>query len=142
MSRPHKLFWMDDQLLSGRRVLVIEDEMLVMMAIEDMLADLGCTSVTAAATIDQALSAIESRSFDLATLDINLDGRRSYPVADALGEHSVPFAFSTGYGDFGIDEGYRHRPVLNKPYNCRQLTAVLTALLAASAASPVALAAI
>jgi len=38
-----------NKLLSGRRVLVVEDEMMVLMMIEDMLADLGCESVSAAA---------------------------------------------------------------------------------------------
>jgi CheY-like chemotaxis protein len=66
-----------EQMLVGKRVLVVEDEMLVMMAIEDMLADLGCTSVTAAATVDKALALIEAEEFDLAILDVNLDGRRS-----------------------------------------------------------------
>ena len=47
-----------DRLLSGRRVLVVEDEMLVVMMIEDMLADLGCKSVTSAATIDKALAIV------------------------------------------------------------------------------------
>ncbi len=121
---------MDDFLLSKRSVLVVEDEMLVLMEIEDMLADLGCTSITAVATIDDALHAIESQAYDCATLDLNLNGSRSYPVADSLRDHGVPFAFSTGYSDRGITEGYRGRPVLHKPYNRPQLTAVLTALLA------------
>lgn len=42
------------KLLSGRRILVVEDEMLVLMTIESTLADLGCESVAAAATVDQA----------------------------------------------------------------------------------------
>ena len=107
--------------------------MLVMMAIEDMLSDLGCTSITTAATVDQALSAIDDKFFDVATLDLNLDGDRTYPVADSLSTHGVPFAFSTGYGGNAIDEAYRQRPVLNKPYNCDQLTRVLNTLLAPSA---------
>ena len=107
--------------------------MLVMMAIEDMLSDLGCTSITTAATIDQALNVIDGQAFDLATLDLNLDGDRTYPVADSLCRHGVPYAFSTGYGANGIDEAYRQQPVLNKPYNCDQLVSVLTSLLAPSA---------
>ena len=54
-----------DELLSGRRVLVVEDEMLVLMMIEDMLADLGCKSVTSAATINKALALIVAQAFDL-----------------------------------------------------------------------------
>ncbi|MBA3896615.1 MAG: response regulator [Sphingomonadaceae bacterium] len=129
---------MDDQLLTGKRVLVVEDEMLVMMAIEDMCADMGCTSVSSAATVEQALAMIDDGPFDLATLDVNLNGDRSYAVADALGAHGIPFAFSTGYGDHGVSCDYRHRPVLNKPYNSRQLTEVLSALLAPLAVNPAA----
>lgn len=113
--------------------------MLVLMAIEDMLTDLGCTSIAVAANIDTALGLIESQHFDLATLDLNLSGQRSYPIARALSERDVPFAFSTGYGEHGIGEGFGGRPVLNKPFNGAQLIAVLTTLLAP--ADPPALAA-
>lgn len=101
--------------------------MLVLMAIEDMLSDLGCTSITAAATVEKALTLIEAEPFDLATLDVNLDGRRSYTVAKALSDRGIPFAFSTGYGEHS--EGYGDRPVLNKPFNPAQLLTVLTGLL-------------
>lgn len=103
--------------------------MLVLMAIEDMLADLGCTSITVAATIDKALGLIATNEFDLATLDLNLNGQRSYPIAKALEEHDVPFAFSTGYGTDSLEEGYARHPVLNKPFTCSQLVTVITGLL-------------
>ena len=121
---------MDDQPLAGKRVLVVEDEMLVMMAIEDMLADLGCTSVTVAANIEGALSTIAANMFDLATLDVNLNGTRSYPIADALDARHIPFVFSTGYGEHGIDQGYGGHLVLNKPYSCTQFNRVVMDLLA------------
>ncbi|WP_245318943.1 response regulator [Mesorhizobium temperatum] len=79
-----------DKLLSGRRVLVVEDEMLVLIMIEDMLADLGCESVTAAATVNQALAVIDAQIFDVAMLDMNLNGCNSYAVAEALGTRGVP----------------------------------------------------
>ena len=104
--------------------------MLVMMAIEDMLADLGCTQITHASNVDQALTVIRTQPFDLATLDVNLNGTRSYAVAEALVEHGIPFAFSTGYGARGMADAFSHRPVLDKPFNYAQLTKVLTALLA------------
>jgi DNA-binding response OmpR family regulator len=127
---------MDDQLLSGRRVLVVEDEMLVLMALEDMLADLGCTSVSVAGNIDRALDLIATKVFDLATLDINLNGQRSYPIAKALSDQGVPFAFSTGYGEHGVGEGFGNCPVLDKPFNYRQLTNIMTALLTPSGDPP------
>ena len=65
------------KLLSGRRVLVVEDEMMILMIIEDMLADLGCESVTAAATVHQALAVIDTQVFDAAMLDVSLSGNKA-----------------------------------------------------------------
>jgi len=117
------------ELLAGRRVLVVEDEMLILLNIEDMLADLGCTSVSAAATVSQALALVEAQAFDAAMLDVNLDGGNSYPVADALAARGVPFVFSTGYGGQGLKDGYRDRPVLGKPYRSAELVESLTRLM-------------
>lgn len=116
-------------LLSGQRVLVVEDEMLILMIIESMLADLGCESVTAAATVDQALGLIESQDFDAAMLDVNLNGTRSYPVADALAALSVPFMFSTGCSDPDLTKGHGGRPVLTKPFQYEKLAATFSDLL-------------
>ncbi len=123
---------MDKKLLSGKRVLVVEDEMLVLMAIEDMLADLGCTSIAVAGNLEKALAMIAAERFDVATLDINLHGKKSYAAAKALSDAGVPFAFSTGYGEHGVGEGFGHHLVLSKPYSHHDLTEVLTALLAQS----------
>lgn len=120
---------MAEQLVSGRRVLVVEDEMLVLMAMEDMLADLGCTSIAVAATIEEALALIRAELFDVAILDVNLDGHRSDPIAEALSERGIPFVFSTGYGDKGVSDAFRNHPVLSKPYDHRQLMLALTGLL-------------
>lgn len=118
-----------DTLLAGRSILVVEDEMLVLLNVEDMLADLGCTAVSAAANADQALALIAAQSFDAAMVDVNLDGRKSYPVADALAARGVPFVFSTGYSGESLDYGYRDRPMLGKPYREVDLVEALTQLL-------------
>ena len=118
-----------DKLLSGRRVLVVEDEMLVLLMAEDMLADLGCESVTSAATVDQALALIDAQVFDAAMLDMNLNGSRSHAVAAALTASGVPFVFSTGDSS-NTRGGYRDRPVLKKPYRYEQLAEIFTRLLA------------
>ena len=120
---------MPNKLLFGRRILVVEDEMLVLMTIETTLADLGCESVAAAATVDQALGLIGTQAFDAAVLDVTLNGDQSYPVADALAARGVPFAFSTGYGNDGIMDEYRERPLLRKPYQVAGLVEIFTRLL-------------
>lgn len=85
---------------------------MVLMNIEGALADMGCTAVSAAATIDEALALLETERFDVAMLDVNLGGQSSYRIADALALRSVPFVFSTGYGEHGIDARFGDRPVL------------------------------
>ena len=109
--------------------------MLILLKIEDTLCDLGCTSVGAAVSLDQALALVNAQAFDAALVDVNLDGVKSYPIADALAARGVPFAFSTGYSGQSLDDGYRYRPVLGKPYREADLVAMLTRLLNPSKAA-------
>jgi CheY-like chemotaxis protein len=126
---------MASELFADRHILVVEDEMIVLMLIEEMLADLGCASVTAAATVGQALNAIDAKVFDAALLDVNLNGTKSYPIADALAVRGVPFLFATGYSDHALKGGYPGRPVLSKPFQFQQLVDGLTHLLLDSQAT-------
>lgn len=103
--------------------------MLVLMLAEDMLADLGCTSVKAAASVEQALKLIGTNDFDVAMLDMNLNGDRTDAVADALAAKGVPFIFATGYAG-RMQEGYGDRPILIKPYRVNQLATILIELFA------------
>ena len=114
---------------SGRRVLLVEDEMLVVWLLEDMLADLGCTVVGPASNINQALAMIDAEAIDVAVLDVNLNGQMSYPVADALAARGVPFVFSTGYDKDTLLDGYRSFPVLQKPFHRSELSHTFSKLL-------------
>ena len=118
-----------NKLLSGRHVLVVEDEMLNLMIIEDMLADIVCDSVTAAAQVDQALALIGTRAFDVPLLDMNLNGNKSHNVADALAARDVPFVFSTGYSTLDVRDEYRNRPALKKPFPYEELVEIFKRLL-------------
>ena len=119
-----------DSPLASRRVLVVEDEFMVAWNLEDMLADLGCVVVGPAAGIDQALAMIGAEAIDAALLDVNLEGRPSYPVADALAVRGVPFAFSTGYESESLRKGYRTIPSLRKPFSRSDVATLLEKLLA------------
>ena len=129
---------MNKHLLSNKKVLVVEDEMLVAMLIEDMLGKLGCTAITVVADVEAALDCIELDVFDLATLDLNLNGAKSYPVADCLMDRHIPFAFSTGYAASVVRAGYGNSPILAKPYTPLQLETVMAGLLGRAESSPVA----
>ncbi len=104
--------------------------MMVLMMIEDMLADLGCESVTAAGTINEAIALINAQTFDVAMLDMNLGGTKSHSVADALAANGVPFIFSTGYSGHDMRDGYRDRSILKKPFKFEELVTILRPLVA------------
>lgn len=52
----------------------------------------------------------------MAILYANLNGQLSYPIVDVLKARGIPFAFTTGYGSYGIDKKYRDTPVIAKPF--------------------------
>jgi len=114
---------------AAKRVLVVEDEMLIGMLLEDMLADLGHTVVAVVPRLKDALAAVAKEGFDLAILDVHLQGEAAFPVADALIARGTPFVFATGYGERGLPENYRSRPVLQKPFAKADLERVLKAVL-------------
>jgi len=115
---------------SEARILVVEDEYLIRMLLEDMLADLGYTIAAAVGTIDEASKLAENGEFDVAILDVNVDGQTIYPVADILAKRGLPFVFVTGYGERSLPDPYRERPALQKPFQAEQLKKMLASLLA------------
>jgi CheY-like chemotaxis protein len=103
------------------RILVVEDEMTIALLIEDMLIDLGHQVAGLAMRLPQALRLAEETELDFALLDVNLDGRLSFPVADVLARRGVPFAFASGYGSAGLEPGYTQSVVIRKPFELKDL---------------------
>jgi CheY-like chemotaxis protein len=108
-----------------RRVLIVEDEVLVSILIEDALTDLGIEVAGVAGTLEEALAHAEVGDFDCAILDVHVKGKDVFPVAEMLEARGVPFVFATGYGQGGVPEKYRERPVLQKPFMAPELERAL-----------------
>jgi CheY-like chemotaxis protein len=115
---------------NGKRVLVVEDELMIRMLLEDMLGELGYTIAAEAARLDEALDAAKNGQFDLAILDVNLNGQTIVPVAEALAARGTPFVFATGYGERGLPDAYRDRPTLKKPFQMDGLSKTIAIALA------------
>jgi CheY-like chemotaxis protein len=112
----------------AKRVLVVEDELLLGILIEGMLNELGHEVVTIAPSLSTALAAVESETFNLAILDLRLYGESVDPVAAALVTKGIPFIFATGFGRDGVPEPYRNRPVLQKPFAIADLERAIEGL--------------
>lgn len=104
------------------RILLVEDEPLVAMAIEDSLETQNVGVVGPAGTVAEALALIAEGGIDAALLDVTLRGERVDPVADALSARNIPFVFTTGHGAAGLPKGHQHRPVLSKPFRETEMT--------------------
>ncbi len=104
-----------------RRILIVEDEMILALNLEDMLMELGHTVVAIATRIKDAIDLAKSCDIDLAILDLNLSGSLSFPVAEILRKRGIPFMFASGYGENGLVEGFQNEFVLTKPYLPRDL---------------------
>jgi CheY-like chemotaxis protein len=112
-----------------KRILIVEDEPIVALALQDMLEDLGYEVVGPAFRETAALTLAASETIDAAILDVNMGDGDSYGVARRLRGRGIPYLFATGYGREGLEAGHEDIPVLQKPYRDAQVEAALRGLL-------------
>jgi CheY-like chemotaxis protein len=115
--------------LVGKRVLVVEDEALVALLLEDLLIEVGCTPVGSYGSVAKAMEAVGNETFDLAVLDVNLNGEKSYPIADALAERHIPFVFVSCYVDETPPPDHDNWKVRAKPFRVKDLEAMMSGVL-------------
>lgn len=120
------------------RVLIVEDETMISMLIEDMVCDLGGHVVGPAAKFEQAMILALQADFDLAVLDVNVDGLVVYPIADVLRYRGIPFIFVTGYDSSVVPQRYQHNCVLSKPFSHQTFSDALREVFANSSSAPAA----
>jgi DNA-binding response OmpR family regulator len=101
--------------MSSASILLVEDEALIRMMVEEMVEALGHTVVAVAGNVDDGRSLAEIEEYDLAILDINLQGFNVQPVAKAVTDRGLPFFFLSGYDIRGVPDGFENMPVLTKP---------------------------
>ena len=107
--------------INARRILVVEDEMLIAMNFEELLAELGHTVIAVATRLPQALTLAADSDIDFAILDLNLAGSLTFPVAEVLRKRGAPFMFASGYGTHGLIDGYHDVHLLPKPFGLEEL---------------------
>jgi DNA-binding response OmpR family regulator len=103
------------------RIFLVEDEMTVALMMEGMLEDLGFEVAGLVMRLETGLRLAQTIEADLAILDVNLDGKTSFPIADILRERGIPFFFATGYGSKGLNDNYEGILTLKKPFLSSEL---------------------
>jgi DNA-binding NtrC family response regulator len=115
--------------LKSKRVLIVEDEFQVALLLEEILIEFGCIPIGPFGTVMDGLGAIENKVFDVAILDVNLNGEWVYPLAERLADRHVPFLFVSGYGDKAIPRDHTDWRVCAKPFTAADLATMLSAVL-------------
>lgn len=105
------------------RVLVVEDEPLIALAIEEMLEALGCAIVGPVAQLSEAMELAAGDAYDCAILDVNIRGGYVTAVVDTLVERGRPILLASGYADAALPSGLAGQVRLTKPYTSEQLEA-------------------
>ena len=112
----------NENTLKGRRLLVVEDEMLLAMDLEMLLEGEGCVVLGPAHSVAHALDILKTEHPDAATLDMNLNGELSVQVAAALRDRKIPFVVVTGYtGRYEEEPIFQSAPLVKKPYDTGEL---------------------
>lgn len=112
-----------------RSILIVEDEPLIAMMLEDFLESLGYAIHATCETVADALQQVEQGGFDVAILDVNLNGRTAWPVAHKLRENNIPFVIATGGHVEPPPAEFANVPVIEKPYTVDRVTPALEAAL-------------
>lgn len=102
--------------LTGKRILVIEDEYFIAADLKRALTAAGAEVVGPTGGLEDGLDLLANGSIDAGVLDVNLEGNFSYAIADAMVQRDVPFLFVTGYDGWALPEQYRDTPRVAKPF--------------------------
>jgi DNA-binding response OmpR family regulator len=118
----------------GGSVFLVEDEAMIRMMVADMLEELGYRVSAECGEIGEAMKLAQHAEFDIAILDVNVNGKVISPVAELVRVRNRPFIFATGYGSSGLPEEYRDRPTLQKPFQLETLAKMIDIALRSPAA--------
>ena len=119
--------------LTGKRILVVEDEYWLAREIAVALNDEGAEIVGPVSTLEAAQRLLSTDKPDCAVLDVNLHGEMAFPIAKHLQDCEVPFAIASGYDKQGLPPSLSNVPYLRKPFDPQVLRRLLPELLAGPA---------
>jgi DNA-binding NtrC family response regulator len=103
--------------LSGKRILLVEDEYYIADDLRRTLNAVGAEVLGPFATLDKANGALDDDNFDCAVIDLNLHGESAAPIADRLMAEGKSFAIATGYGSTAVPDRFKQVPRIEKPFD-------------------------
>ena len=119
---------------TNRRVLIVEDELLLADDIAESLRDIGAAVIGPVPRRSEAFALVEDlisagERIDIAILDFGLQGKTVLPLVELLQDHGIPFVFATGFDREMVPPEYQDVPLWQKPFDVVQLAATLPPLI-------------
>jgi DNA-binding response OmpR family regulator len=105
-----------NDILSGLRILILEDESLIAMDVEQLCRDHGASDIVIKRDLDGLESDGVLASFDVAIIDLVLSGVSAVPFAERLRDLKRPFLFTTGLADPEVISAFPGIQAIGKPY--------------------------
>jgi DNA-binding response OmpR family regulator len=124
-------------MFEGAKILIVEDNYLLAEVVCDFVSDCGMEPIGPATGLDRALVYARETPLDGAILDINLDGRLSFPICSVLRQRGIPFCFLTAYGDLSlVPQQFRAVPLVSKPFESDEMRTALATMLSGGLGGP------
>src|SRR5215831_10952807 len=115
---------------AARRVLILEDEAMIAGLIQSILSAGGWSVVGPVASLERALETIDRGRLDAALLDVRINGRDVYAVADVLIRRGIPFVFVSGFTRKQMPPRFRDCAYITKPFTPDAILALLDEVVA------------
>lgn len=116
---------MTDRMLSGCRIVIVEDDYYQAHDTKNMLERAGAKVIAVSAVVPDLAALLADGRIDAALLDINLGTSQSFDFARSLRERGVPFAFLTGYDARILPEEFAGTACISKPADNARVLATL-----------------
>jgi hypothetical protein len=115
--------------LTGRCVLVLEDEYFLANDIVRALTALGAWIVGPYADLDEAAGVVNRDiAIDAAIIDLDLRNEMAFPLVRVLRSRKVPLVFTSGYDKSSIEPEFQDVRVWGKPLDIKTMARELTSM--------------
>lgn len=107
------------------KVLIVEDEWLIVGMIESIIAPAGFDVVGKCGSVEKAIGAIAAGEAEIVILDTVLRGRSSAPIARLLCSKGIPYVVVSGSAQNHLDDFDNCKPFVAKPIRADALLSAL-----------------
>lgn len=120
-------------MLTGKRILIVEDEPLIALDLEACVKDRQAHKVDTVDCVPAALDIVSASRLDGIILDLMLKGVSARPLVEAIMTQGVPIVIHSASVETTSTQAWPTIPVVNKPSPPEEVVSMLEAVIRARA---------